>query len=376
MPQSRKRSRKKAPAAASAMPAEFVDLGQLLAQLARGIGGKTGAAADALDRAQEIAFDAMEAEDRATRIALARKALAVSPLCSDGHLILALEEEDPEQALALCRRAVEAGAEALGKAVFEEDAGHFWGLIETRPYMRARCQLAMLLWDAGEQDEAIGHYRDMLRLNPNDNQGIRYLLVDALLAAGRDAEAGGLLNDYGKEGSAAWTWSAALLAYRRHGKGAESLKALQIALKSNRHVPDYLLGRVRRPEMLPEFIGMGDRNEAVAYVERADAAWGTKGAKDWLSAVLARGQPPRAGRPDAADEPLDPDRIDEAVLALLYLGRHDGDRAWKGFDWDAMDRLHEKGLISNPTSKAKSVVFTEEGAEAAKAACRRLFSTR
>jgi uncharacterized protein DUF6429 len=62
---------------------------------------------------------------------------------------------------------------------------------------------------------------------------------------------------------------------------------------------------------------------------------------------------------------LDLDKIDDAVLALLYLGLHDGARAWKGFDWDAMDRLHEKGYISNPQSKAKSVVFTEEGLERA-----------
>lgn len=58
---------------------------------------------------------------------------------------------------------------------------------------------------------------------------------------------------------------------------------------------------------------------------------------------------------------LDPDRIDQAVLALLYLGLHEGSRAWKSFDWDAMARLHEKGLISDPVGKAKSVVFTEEG---------------
>jgi len=58
---------------------------------------------------------------------------------------------------------------------------------------------------------------------------------------------------------------------------------------------------------------------------------------------------------------LDEDKIDEAVLALLYLGLHDGDRAWKGFDWGAMNRLHEKGFISDPRGKTKSVVFTETG---------------
>lgn len=58
---------------------------------------------------------------------------------------------------------------------------------------------------------------------------------------------------------------------------------------------------------------------------------------------------------------LDTDRIDDAVLALLCLGLHDGSRAWKGFDWEAMNRLHEKGMISDPVGKAKSVVFTKEG---------------
>ncbi len=58
---------------------------------------------------------------------------------------------------------------------------------------------------------------------------------------------------------------------------------------------------------------------------------------------------------------LDTDRIDDAVLALLHLGLHNGYRTWKGFDWDALDRLHRSGMISDPVGKAKSVVFTEEG---------------
>jgi hypothetical protein len=58
---------------------------------------------------------------------------------------------------------------------------------------------------------------------------------------------------------------------------------------------------------------------------------------------------------------LDLDRIDQTVLALLYLGLHEDVQTWKTFDWDTMSRLHQKGLISDPVNKAKSVVFTEEG---------------
>jgi hypothetical protein len=62
----------------------------------------------------------------------------------------------------------------------------------------------------------------------------------------------------------------------------------------------------------------------------------------------------------------DTDKIDEYTLALLYLVTHQrqeglGARAWKGFDWDTMNRLHEKGYISNSVGTAKSVGLSEEG---------------
>ncbi len=61
----------------------------------------------------------------------------------------------------------------------------------------------------------------------------------------------------------------------------------------------------------------------------------------------------------------DEQKVDDMVLALLHLTTfkdHGDDRAWKGFDWDSLNRLHERGMISDPRSKAKSVILTEEGA--------------
>jgi hypothetical protein len=72
--------------------------------------------------------------------------------------------------------------------------------------------------------------------------------------------------------------------------------------------------------------------------------------------------------------PLDEHKIDQAVLALLYLGLHEGDRAWKGFDWESMNRLHDKGFISDPRGKTKSVVFTETGLSEARRLLQALFS--
>ena len=70
---------------------------------------------------------------------------------------------------------------------------------------------------------------------------------------------------------------------------------------------------------------------------------------------------------------LDQDKIDKAVLALLSLTLHEGHRAWKTFDWDAMNRLHAKGLISNPVGTAKSVVLTEAGLAEARRLAQEMF---
>lgn len=66
----------------------------------------------------------------------------------------------------------------------------------------------------------------------------------------------------------------------------------------------------------------------------------------------------------------DNDKIDDCTLALMCLVMHErkegfGCRAWKGFDWDSLNRLHEKGYIGNPVGKAKSVVMSEEGIQRA-----------
>lgn len=71
---------------------------------------------------------------------------------------------------------------------------------------------------------------------------------------------------------------------------------------------------------------------------------------------------------------MDIEKIDEAILALLYLTLHDRDRAWKSMDWDAMNRLHEKGFILNPVNKAKSVEFTKTGLQESEKFFQKLFS--
>jgi hypothetical protein len=72
----------------------------------------------------------------------------------------------------------------------------------------------------------------------------------------------------------------------------------------------------------------------------------------------------------------DQNKVDEAVLALLYLTLHDYNRAWKGHDWDVMNRLYEKGFIHDPRGKNKSVALTEEGLQLSEALFQKLFQPK
>ena len=72
----------------------------------------------------------------------------------------------------------------------------------------------------------------------------------------------------------------------------------------------------------------------------------------------------------------DQEKVDDTVLALLQLTLHDGTRAWKGFDFEVMSRLFEKGYLFNPVGKSKSVVLTDQGMARSKELFEKLFAKR
>ena len=117
---------------------------------------------DATTKAQDVMYEAWEQTTSRSRVALARKALGISPLCADAYVLLAEEARSVEEARDYYAKGVEAGELALGPRGFKEYAGHFWGFLETRPYMRARAGLAGTLVKLGDVAGALAHYRDML----------------------------------------------------------------------------------------------------------------------------------------------------------------------------------------------------------------------
>ena len=256
-------------------------------------------ASTAVDQAQDMMFDAMEEPDRRKRVALAHKALLVSADCADAWLMLARETAvTPEDSVNFHAKAVAAGERALGKAAFRDDVGMFWGLIETRPYMRARQGLAMAQWEVGRHDEAVAGFQDMLRLNPGDNQGVRYVLLDWLLRLGRDADAAKLMKRYNDDDSAEWLWSAVLVAFRKSGPSAAARTALGQATAANRFVASYLTGRKKVRRSLSAYIAVGSDEEGAYLAQSTHPTWAAQaGALDWLAGetpALSVGRKPSA----------------------------------------------------------------------------------
>ncbi len=237
---------------------------------------------DPLVDAQDLIYEAWESPPRRAA-ALAKQALEISEDCADAYCILAGGAKSLSKATQLYQQGVAAGERAIGPQAFKEDVGHFWGLLETRPYMRARAGLAAALWTAGDEAEAVAHYQDMLRLNPGDNQGIRYVLLGCLLQMGAWDDAERLHAAYHDDGMATWVYSRVLLDFQSKGDSPAARKALSRATATNPHVPAYLLGEAELPATLPACFGLGDESEAILYVAEHQAAWLTvPGALVWL----------------------------------------------------------------------------------------------
>src|SRR5579863_91476 len=235
-----------------------------------------------LERADDLALRAMQAPDAHRGFELARQALEVSEDCVDAYVVLARYVDDHRQALMLLEQGLAAAERVLGSRLRADLVGHYWLDLETRPYMRARLGLAECLWSLGSPEESVEHLQDMLRLNPHDNQGIRYLLAAHLLDLERDAEFDVLIKAY-DEPSAFIQFSKLLREFRRSGDSPATRKLLAQARRTNKFVVPLLLEMGPSDEDMPEAYSRGDHNEARLYLNDFAGGWKqTPGALTWL----------------------------------------------------------------------------------------------
>jgi len=223
---------------------------------------KRAALEDARFEAQDLAYAAMEAGSGVKAAALCKRALAIDPDCVDALVLLARSEKlSKVQFEDRLRQAVAAGERSLGKKAFKELRGMFWGFMETRPYMRARIELANLLSSTNREAEAISHYEELLELNTDDNNGLRYILVSLLIKLRQPARAAHWLERYKEDESAFFTWATVLLRVAMDDE-AGAAKALRAARESNPHAEAYLSGAKKLTQALPDYYSPGQDSEA------------------------------------------------------------------------------------------------------------------
>ena len=234
------------------------------------------------EESRELVYEAFESSLTKGK-KLIKRALELDPDNADAYLYMADIEEDIHKALDYYKKGMAAGKKTIGEKDFKELKGHFWGFHETRPYMRAKAGYAECLYYAGKIDESIQEYAEMIELNPNDNQGVRYKYAALLVNAGRFKEYENLKKIFNDEGSALWLFTYAIYLFKKQGRTRKSDKALLDAHQANNHVVAFLTGEKEPPDMVPDYYSWGDENEAVVYLKEAVPVWiETPGALEWI----------------------------------------------------------------------------------------------
>lgn len=235
----------------------------------------------AIERAEDLVYQALETTPTKAK-KLARQALEIWPDCAEAYVILAECASSVSEALPLYEQGVAAGRRALADE-WDEIQDHFWGYLPTRPFMRALAGVAESLWSIGRRDESVERSLELLKLNPNDNQGIRMGVIPRLLELGRNDDCRMVLKQFADGGDCFTAYNVALLEFRQKGDKAKTRRLLTKAFQANEHVPKYLVSNHVLPNRSPDSYSWQSPEEAQIYVELSQRAWKTTpGAIAWM----------------------------------------------------------------------------------------------
>ena len=243
-----------------------------------------------LGRAYDYIYQATQADSKSRMVKLAKQALAISADCVDGYLIRAYRSaRDDAEKLKFLKQAVEAGKRIISREDMKRFEGHYWQVMDTRPYLRAIDDLAEFQMELGNYVDAIENHRELIRLDPRDHQDIRYDLANCYLLTHRYDDLDELLKKYRKDMSAPMLFASALMSFGLHGDTKQANNELKRAIKENHYVADFLLGRKPLPKEEPIEYEFGDEDEAVFYARLAMNAWKqTQGAIEWLRKAVRK----------------------------------------------------------------------------------------
>ncbi|MFK7774762.1 MAG: hypothetical protein AB8F94_21665 [Saprospiraceae bacterium] len=234
------------------------------------------------EKARELVYKAYNLpKDKGRRRAL--KAIKIFPDCIEAYEYLGSTYSYYHKSAEYFAKGVEVGRRIFGGDFLKKNKGHFYGITETRPFMRCLGNLAECYYSPGQTPKAIEIWKEMLELNQNDNQGVRYNLASGLLEKKMFKGFEKLLNQYNDDGSIMFYFPRALYKFIQLGDCDESRFALSNAKTGNKYVIPMLL-KTYPPEEYVDSYMMGSREEAISYLHFGWRSWGwaTDDAKSWL----------------------------------------------------------------------------------------------
>lgn len=212
----------------------------------------------------ELLEEAYEAETEKEARNLAKKALEVYPDNIDAQVFLANMEKNPVNRLKQLDWAIEKARKILEeKGLLEEDnIGHFWGIIETRPYMRARHSKLEELMMMGRYKEAVKESEELLRLCENDNLGVRSVLIGLYCYFEEFDKCEKLHKQYKEDYTISMLLPMTIMYYKKsdYKKAEKMLKEID---EINPFIAEYFVGEVDfDSEDNPEYYLIGSEEEA------------------------------------------------------------------------------------------------------------------
>lgn len=224
-----------------------------------------------LDDAYELLEQAEKAKTKNQAIKLAKKAYEMCPDCFDAILFQADLEENSIKRDRLLNEGLDFEKDRLEEeGYFEKDnIGHFYGIFETRPYIRGLYRKADYLIADGKAKQARDVCLEILRLNNNDNTGARYLLMAIYAYLEEEKEMLKLYKKYPEEALEMLFPQFAL--YYKLGKDKETKELLERINKANPHFIKFFKGTIKRNEDIPYgHYSKGDSSEVIMYFEQYD----------------------------------------------------------------------------------------------------------
>jgi len=233
------------------------------------------------ERAQDLVEEAYELPIR-DAIKNIDIALNFNPDCIEAYEFMGQIHKRIDSSLSYYEKGVNTGKRIFGGNYLKMNRGHFWGLHETRPYMRCMWHYADCLYKSGRKDSCISVLEEMIELNPNDNQGVRDQLMLYLLEQNEFKKFKMYEKLFKEDGGAFINFNRALYSFKNTGESEKSHGVLKTAIKENKFVLPMLISS-KEQSQLPDSYGYGDKNEAKYYTVFAQKIWQlTPGAVKWL----------------------------------------------------------------------------------------------